>query len=53
MDQTDFYQLLSFTDDADLNKKIEYWEQFNNFDRPHGAFGGKTTYGALKGKLKN
>jgi len=44
IDQQEFYQLLTYTDDVDLNKKLESWEQFYNFDRPHGTFEGKTPY---------
>jgi len=47
-DQEEFYQLLTYTDDVDLNKKLAAWENFYNFNRPHGAFGGKTPYEALK-----
>ena len=47
-DQEEFYQLLSYTDDVDLNKKLEKWEQFYNFNRPHAAFQGKTPYEALR-----
>jgi transposase InsO family protein len=47
-DQEEFYQLLNYTDDVDLNKKLEAWEKFYNFDRPHGAFDGKTPYEVLK-----
>jgi len=47
-DQEEFYQLLTYTDDVDLNKKLEKWEQFYNFNRPHGAFDGKTPYEALR-----
>jgi len=50
-DQEEFYQLLSYTDDVDLNKKLAQWEQFYNFDRPHGAFNGKTPYEALRSML--
>ena len=52
MDQQEFYQLLTYTDDVDLNKKLESWEQFYNFDRPHGAFDGKTPYETLRSLLK-
>jgi transposase InsO family protein len=51
-DQQEFYQLLSYTDDVDLNKKLEHWEHFYNFNRPHGAHDGKTPYEALKCILK-
>ena len=47
-----FYQLLSYTDDVDLNVKLEQWENFYNFSRPHGSFKGKTPYEILKYKLK-
>ena len=47
-DQEEFYQLLTYPDDVDLNKKLEKWEQFYNFNRPHGAFYGKTPYEALR-----
>ena len=40
-------------DDVDLNKKIEQWEQFYNFDRPHGSLDGKTPYEVLRFILKN
>ncbi|MBC8485551.1 MAG: IS481 family transposase [Bacteroidetes bacterium] len=51
-DQEEFYQLLTYTDDVDLNRKLESWEQFYNFNRPHGAFDGKTPYEALRCILK-
>ncbi len=47
-DQQEFYQLMTYTDDVDLNKKLEAWENFYNFNRPHGAFDGKTPYEALR-----
>ena len=47
-DQEEFYQLLTYTDDVDLNEKLEAWENFYNFNRTHGAFEGKTPYEALK-----
>ncbi|MFN0149642.1 MAG: IS481 family transposase [bacterium] len=47
-DQEEFYQLLTYTDDVDLNAKLAEWEKFYNYDRPHGAFNGKTPYEALK-----
>jgi transposase InsO family protein len=51
-DQEEFYQLLTYTDDVDLNRKLVEWEQFYNFNRPHGAFNGKTPYEALRCMLK-
>lgn len=50
-DQQEFYQLLSYKDDVDLEAKLDQWEQFYNFHRPHGAFNGKTPYEALREKL--
>lgn len=50
-DQEEFYQLLSYKNDVDLNKKLEAWEQFYNFNRPHGAFNGKTPYEVLRSIL--
>lgn len=50
-DKEEFYQLLSYTDDVDLNEKLNEWEAFYNFHRPHGAFKGKTPYGILKEKM--
>ena len=47
-DQEEFYQLLTYTDDMDLNKKLDAWEQFYNYNRPHGAFDGKTPYEVLR-----
>ena len=37
-DQEEFCPLLTYTDDVDLNPKLEAWESFYNLDRPHGAF---------------
>ena len=34
--------------DVDLNKKLEVWENFYNFNRLHGAFNGITPYESLK-----
>jgi len=51
-DQEEFYQLLTYVDDVDLNKKLAVWEEFYNFNRPHGAHGGKTPYEALRTMLE-
>ena len=51
-DQEEFYQLLTYTDDVNLNEKLAEWEHFYNFNRPHGAFNGKTPYEALRTMLK-
>ena len=46
-----FYLLLKYTDDVDLNIKLEEWENFYNFNRPHTAFDGKVPYEALSSIL--
>jgi len=37
---------------VDLEKRLAEWEQFYNYQRPHGAFQGKTPYEALREKLQ-
>lgn len=51
-DQTEFYQLLTYTDDVDLNAKLEAWEHFYNYDRPHMSHHGKTPYEVMRSLLK-
>jgi transposase InsO family protein len=51
-DQTEFYQLLTYTDDVDLNAKLEVWENFYNYDRPHISLDGKTPYEVMKSLLE-
>ncbi|MFC3052340.1 IS481 family transposase [Kordiimonas pumila] len=46
-DQQEFYQLLCYKDDVDLEAKLAEWEAFYNFARPHGAHGGKAPYEKL------
>lgn len=41
MDDEEFYQPLSYTDDIDLNKKMKAWKDFYNYHRPHGSLKGK------------
>jgi len=43
-DQQEFYQLLTYTDDFDVNAKLEIWENFYNYDRPHISLKGQTPY---------
>lgn len=50
-DQQEFYQLLSYKGDVDLEAKLSEWENFYNFNRPQGAFNGKTPYEALRERL--
>lgn len=51
-DGEEFYQLLNYTDDIDLNEKLAEWEYFYNFNRPHGAHGGKAPYEVLRTVLE-
>jgi transposase InsO family protein len=46
-DKDEFYQLLTYTDDIDLNHKLAQWENFYNDHRPHTAFHGLTPYEAM------
>ena len=50
-DGQEFYQLLSYKGDVDLEAKLDEWERFYNLHRPHGAHNGKTPYEALREKL--
>ncbi len=45
-DQQEFYQLLSYKykGDIGLEAKLDEWERFYNFARPHGAHNGQTPY---------
>ncbi len=52
MDQTEFYQLLSYTDEIDLQAKLEAWENFYNYDRPHMSHDGNTPYEMMRSILK-
>jgi transposase InsO family protein len=47
-DKAEFYQLLYYIDDIDLNKKLAEWEHFYNFNRLHDAFEGQTPYEVLR-----
>lgn len=52
-DKQEFYQLLEYTDDIDIGKKLKEWESFYNHSRPNGALNGKTPYEVLREKLKS
>ena len=47
-DQEERYELLTYSYDVDLSKKLAVWEDFCNLHRPHGAHEGQTPYEALK-----
>jgi transposase InsO family protein len=50
-DEQEFYQLLTYTGDVDLNEKLLEWENFYNFHRPHSSLAGKTPYEVLREKM--
>jgi hypothetical protein len=52
-DGQEFYQLLSYKGDVDLEAKLDQWEHFYNFHRPHGAFNGKRPYEAIRERLSS
>ena len=52
-DHDEFYQLLSYTGDVDLNEKLKAWEDFYNFHRPHFSHMGKTPYEMMRLLLRN
>lgn len=51
-DQAEFFQLLTYTDDVDLNSKLEAWENFYNYDGLHISLDGKTPYEVMRSLLK-
>lgn len=50
-DKEEFYQMMEYKNDVDLEKKIREWENFYNYHRPHGGLKGKTPYEVLKQKI--
>ena len=50
-DKKEFYQLIDYKDDVDLQEKLAEWEAFYNCHRPHSAHAGKSPYEMLKIKL--
>ena len=56
IDAEEFYQLLDgvVVDDAKVfTTKLQEWENYYNFERPHGALGGQTPYERLRSKMKS
>lgn len=56
IDQEEFYQLLKgkVVDSLeDFNLKIKEWQDYYNFERPHGSLDGKTPFERLQTKLNN
>jgi transposase InsO family protein len=56
VDDQEFYQLLDkdgISDDIHLfNEKLREWENYYNYDRPHGALAGQTPYERLHAKTR-
>jgi transposase InsO family protein len=50
-DKQEFYQLLTYQGDVDLQEMLAEWKNFYNYSRPHGAFQGKAPYESLREKL--
>ena len=48
----ELYQLVSYKVDVGLEVKLEEWERFYIFHRPHDVFYGNTSYEVLKYRLK-
>ena len=56
IDEEEFYRMLDgmVIDDTDLfNDKLQEWEDFYNFNRPHGGLDGQTPYERLKQKTQS
>lgn len=56
IDAEEFYRLLDGTliDDAKVfNNKLQEWEDYYNYDRPHGALAGQTPYERLRQKTQS
>lgn len=55
IDAEEFYRMLDgvVIDDTGLfNERLKEWEDFYNFNRPHGALGGQTPYERLREKTR-
>jgi len=55
IDDEEFYRMLDgvVIDDTDLfNDKLQEWEHFYNYNRPHGGLGGDTPYERLRQKTQ-
>ena len=56
IDAEEFYRLLDgvVVDDAKVfTTKLQEWEDYYNFERPHGALQGQTPYERLRSKMKD
>ena len=56
IDSEELYRLLEgqVIDDVNLfNAKLQEWEDYDNYDRPHGALAGSDPYERLKQKTQD
>src|SRR6266542_7041951 len=56
IDAEEFYRMLDgvVVDDAKVfTTKLQEWEDFYNFERPHGALQGQTPYERLRSKMND
>lgn len=56
IDEEEFYRMLDgvVIDDTELfNDKLQEWEDFYNFNRPHGGLDGQTPYERLRQKTRD
>tara|TARA_R110001606_G_scaffold188847_1_gene336749 strand:- start:100 stop:255 length:156 start_codon:yes stop_codon:yes gene_type:complete len=45
------FTLLTYKGDLDLEAKLDEWERFYSFARPHGAHNRQTPYEVLRDRL--
>ena len=54
IDNEEFYKLLDgvvISSVDEFNERLDQWETYYNYQRPHGSLGGETPYERLKNKL--
>ena len=50
-DQQEFYQLLTYNGDVDLEEKLKNWGDFYNLSLSHFSLNGKTPYEVFRVKI--
>lgn len=51
-DEVEFYQLLKYTDDMDVNEKLATWKNYNNLYLSHGGLKGHYPYERIQMRSK-